>query len=205
MKNFSLGLISLFLLASSFIIYTGKETFKVKASESEVHWYATKVTGKHDGVVSLKSGEIVVEKGALTGGSFVVDMTSIKVLDLEEGSNMNNKLTNHLKSPDFFDVEKHGEASFKVTSAKKTGQQATSDKALEYEVTGDLTIKGISNPLTFKVYVKTEGSDATARGTLVFDRSKYDVKYGSETFFGNLGDKAIYNDVTLKIELKASK
>lgn len=198
----------IFFIASGFTAYGPgeKATYTVVAEQSEVHWYAKKVTGAHDGVVTLKRGNLDLEDGRLVGGNFVVDMTSIKVSDLEEGSSSNVKLTGHLKSADFFDVEDHQEAKLVMTKIEKTGKQAISDKAQEYKVQADLTIKGKTSPVEFLAYVKTEGDQVSARAKdVTFDRTKYDIRYGSETFFGNLGDKAIYDEVRLSVDLMAKK
>jgi polyisoprenoid-binding protein YceI len=200
-----LFLVGVLAVASAFTMFIGKESWKVSTTESQVEWFAKKVTGAHNGTVTLKSGNLEVSSGKLVGGQFTIDMTSIKVTDLEAGSKSNNSLVGHLKSADFFDVEKHTTAELKIKSATKTGKEATTDGAKEYTVKGDLTIKGITNAVEFTAYASIKGGKADARATIIFDRSKYDVKYGSETFFGSLGDKAIYNDVELKIKLKAGK
>jgi polyisoprenoid-binding protein YceI len=199
---FSVGILA---VASAFTVFVGKETFKVSVADSQVEWYAKKVTGAHNGVVTLKSGNLEVSSGKLVGGQFTIDMTTIKVTDLEEGSKSNKSLVGHLKSADFFDVEKHTTAELKIKSVAKTGKEATTDGAKEYTIKADLTIKGISNAVEFTAYASIKDGKADARATIIFDRSKYDVRYGSETFFGSLGDKAIYNDVEMKIKLKASK
>jgi polyisoprenoid-binding protein YceI len=125
----------------------------------------------------------------LTGGKFVADLTSITNTDLTD-KEYNGKLIGHLKSDDFFAVEKHPTATFVVT-------KATPKSAGVYEVTGDLTIKGITKPATFPVTVKTTATGAEATGTLVVDRSKYDIKYNSKSFFENLGDKMINDDFSV--------
>lgn len=208
MKTTNLVLAIIFLAASSFIVYNKgvKETYKISPSKSSIGWLAKKVTGQHNGTVGLKSGSLEVEDGKLTGGEFVMDMTSIKVLDLKEGTKNNEKLVGHLKSPDFFNVEKHTAATLKITDVKKTGKQASSDKAQEYKITADLTIKGHKNSIDFTAYVKVDGANISARtNKIIFDRSKFDVRYGSETFFGSLGNKAIYNDIEMKITLEGKK
>lgn len=203
MKRTNVIIATLLIIASSFT-FRALTTYTVVADQSELHWYAKKVTGKHDGTIGIKSGSLDLEKGKLVGGEFVIDMATIAVTDLSGGSKA--KLEGHLNSADFFDVENHKTAAFKMTKVKKTGKQATTDKAQEYEVTGDLTIKGKTESITFKTYVKTEGDKVMARANeIIFNRAKFDIKYGSETFFGSLGDKAIYDDVKMTIELIAKK
>ena len=207
MKKVSVILLAILVFASSFLMKGDfvKDTFTVSASESQVLWFAKKVTGAHNGSVTLKSGTLEFQKQTLVGGKFVIDMTSIKVLDLEADSKPNKSLTGHLKSPDFFDVEKHTTAELKINSAAKTGQKSMFGNGDEYKVKAVLTIKGISQDIEFFANASVKGKSAEAGATITFDRSKFDVRYGSETFFGSLGDKAIYNDVKMEIKLKASK
>jgi polyisoprenoid-binding protein YceI len=162
---------------------------EVKAGESTVTWKAYKVTGSHTGTVALKSGALLFEEGQLTGGEFEVDMTSLIATDLEGESRQ--KLEGHLKSDDFFSVETHPSSTLVFTSVKATGKNS-------YEVTGDLTIKGITKPITFDVSVY--GSKATA--TVKVDRAQYNVRYGSGSFFENLGDKTIYDEFDLVVDLE---
>lgn len=214
MQKTILFLATIFMIASGFVAFQNKEiaSYTVDASESEVHWYAYKVTGKHDGTLAIKSGSLEMKDGVLIGGSFVMDMTTIEVTDIPKEKSGNAKLVGHLVSPDFFDVENHPESTFKIKSAKKTGKQAKNDKALEYEITGDLSIKGKTEEITFLAFVKEEGGKVMARTykddkkkRVKFDRSKFDIRYGSKSFFNNLGNKAIYNDVELAITLVANK
>ncbi len=133
----------------------------------------------------------------LKGGSFVFDVKNLTVTDVKD-ADMNGKLTGHLKSADFFAVESHPEAKFVITSVAPKGAGA-------YDVTGKLTIKGITNDVTFPATVKSEGGKITADAKIVVDRTKYDIKFRSTNFFENLGDKAIHNDFTLDVSLVANK
>jgi polyisoprenoid-binding protein YceI len=160
----------------------------IKTSESTVTWKGYKVTGSHTGTIDLKEGSLEFEGEKLIGGEFVVDMASLISTDLE--GEYKGKLEGHLKSDDFFGVESNPTSKLVFTSVKATGKNS-------YEVTGDLTIKGKTNPVTFDVSVY--GSKATA--TLKVDRSQYDVKYGSGSFFDNLGDKTIYDEFDLVVDL----
>lgn len=166
-----------------------KETKTVNAEKSTVTWKAYKVTGSHTGTVDLNSGALMFEDGALVGGEFSVNMTTLTATDLEGDSRA--KLVGHLKSDDFFSVEKHNESTLVFTGIKATGKNS-------YEVTGDLTIKGITKPVTFDLSVY--GSKATA--TLKVDRAEYNVRYGSGSFFDNLGDKTIYDEFDLVVDLE---
>ena len=178
----------------------GKATnLKVNASKSDLTWNAKKVTGEHTGKIALKEGTITMNGAKLTGGSFVADLNSITCTDLTDKS-YNDKLIGHLKSDDFFSVAKHPTAKFVVT-------KATAKSAGQYDVTGDLTIKGITKPVTFPVTLKTTSAGAEATGKLVVDRSKFDIKYNSKSFFdvSTLGDKMIHDDFTIDVKLVAAK
>ena len=161
----------------------------VKADESTVTWKAYKVTGSHTGTIALKSGALEFDGDKLTGGEFVVDMTTINTTDLT--GDYKNKLDGHLNSDDFFSTASNPTSSLVFTNVEASGKNS-------YKVTGDLTIKGITKPVTFDVSIY--GSKATA--TLKVDRTNYDVKYGSGSFFDNLGDKTIYDEFDLVVDLQ---
>ncbi|WP_036155969.1 YceI family protein [Maribacter forsetii] len=165
------------------------EKKEVKVSESSVTWKGYKVTGSHEGTINLKSGHLEMKGKKLIGGEFVIDMTSISNNDLEAGKGK-EKLEGHLKSADFFGVESNPTSKLTFTSVK-----AMNDNS--YTVTGDLTIKGITKPVTLVVSM----FENKATATLKVDRTKYDIKYGSGSFFDNLGDKAIYDDFDLVVDL----
>jgi len=165
------------------------EKKEVNIEASKVTWKAYKVTGSHYGSIALKEGALMFDGDKLTGGEFVVDMTSISNDDQEAGKGK-EKLEGHLNSGDFFDTAAHVTSSLKFTGVKSSGKNS-------YEVTGNLTIKGITKPITFDVSVY--GSKATA--TLKVDRTNYDVKYGS-TLFGAAADKAIYDEFDLVVDLE---
>jgi polyisoprenoid-binding protein YceI len=134
----------------------------------------------------LKDGTVQVKGNQLVGGTLVVDMASLKNTDLTD-ADYNAKLVGHLKSEDFFGVEKNPTATFVITSIKPLKGDAASNNAT---IAGNLTIKGKTNPLSFPAKVGVKNGVAAATGTASIDRSKYDVKYGS-TFFGAAADKAI--------------
>lgn len=155
----------------------------VDLAKSEFKWTGKKVTGEHFGKVPLKSASLVEEKGVLKSGEFVIDLKNFTVEDIQ--GEWADKLSGHLKSGDFFDVEKYPTATLKIKSVKGT------------KVTADLTIKGKTNPVTFDF--KKDGK--TYQGKLVFDRTKFDMIYNSGNFFKDLGDKAIENDVTVDFKV----
>jgi polyisoprenoid-binding protein YceI len=179
-----------------------KEVLKLDPKASVLKWEGKKVTGAHNGRVWLKSGRVEFSGDAIVGGEFEADMASLKVDDLQGGAN--DKLTGHLKSADFFETDKHPTAKFKITRAgpAKAGTPPTGPT---HEVTGELTIKGITHPVVFPVRVVRKPGRAEATGRITVDRTLYDIKYGSGKFFQGLGDKLIYDEFTLDLELVATK
>lgn len=176
------------LVTFSFTTIEGEKK-EIKTENSTVTWKGYKVTGSHYGTVALQSGHLVFDEGKLTGGEFVVDMTTIVTDDLE--GEYKGKLEGHLKSDDFFGVEKHPTAKLVFTKVKSTGKNS-------YEVTGDLTVKGKSAPVTFEMSIY--GNKATAN--VKIDRTIYDIRYGSTAFFDDLKDKAIYDEFDLVTDLE---
>ena len=169
----------------------------IDTSTSKLNWVGKKVTGQHNGTVNLKSGEVDLDGSAVKGGQFVIDMTSIADTDLTDAKN-NAKLTGHLKSEDFFGVEKNPTATFKITSIKPVKGK----KDANVEVTGDLTVKGQTNPVTFPAMVEVKDGKASAKGNISVDRTKFNVRYGSGKFFDNLGDKMINDSFDIALDLK---
>jgi polyisoprenoid-binding protein YceI len=176
-------------LALSCTTLASAQAKKIDISKSNITWVGKKVTGSHEGNVKFKEGTLAFKGAKLTGGNFIVNMASLDVTDLKAGSGK-EKLEGHLKSEDFFGTEKFstGTLVFTKVSAKQNGL---------YAITADLTLKGVTKPITFDMNIK--GSKANA--ALVVDRTKYDIKYGSGSFFDDLGDKAIYDNFDLAVEL----
>lgn len=165
------------------------EKKEIKTDKSKVVWKGYKVTGSHEGTISIKSGSLTFSDDKLTGGEFVMDMTTINSTDME--GEYKGKLEGHLKADDFFGVEKYPTAALVFTKVEASGKNA-------YNVTGDLTIKGETHAITFVVSIY--GNKATA--SLKVDRTKYGIKYGSTSFFEGLKDKAIYDEFDLVSDLE---
>jgi polyisoprenoid-binding protein YceI len=183
-------------LAAVFSLTENPAPATVNKAESQIRWEASKVTGTHWGYVPIKNANLDVAGGKITGGSFDMDMVNLTVEDLKEEPSKGN-LTKHLKSDDFFSVEKFNTSSFKITEAK-------SSNGTDYTISGTLTIKGISQPISFPAKVTMAGGKMTATGQITFDRTKYDIKFRSGNFFENLGDRMIYDEVKLDVKLVAS-
>lgn len=191
MKNSIKNITTIVFVAFMTFSFTTVEEEKkeIKVENSKVVWKGYKVTGSHEGTIAIKSGHLNFNEDKLTGGAFVIDMSTITNTDLE--GEYKGKLEGHLKSDDFFGVEKYPTASLIFTKVKSTGKNS-------YKVIGDLTIKGISETVSFELSVY--GSKANA--SLKVDRSKFDVRYGSTSFFDGLKDKAIYDEFDIIADLE---
>lgn len=171
-------------------------SYAVDVNKSSVTWIGRKVTGEHAGGIKIANGKLITAGKNLKGGSFDLDMASITCTDLT-GEYM-DKLVGHLKADDFFGVEKYPVSKFEITSVKPLSKTSAN-------ITGNLTIKGITNSITFPASVVFKGNNLVAEAKKVMvDRTKFDIRYGSKSFF-NLGDKAINNDFELNIKLIAKK
>jgi polyisoprenoid-binding protein YceI len=191
MKNRVQTIIAALIIATVTFAFTTIEDGKkeIKTETSSVTWKGYKVTGSHKGSIALKEGQLTFKDDKLVGGEFVIDMSTIENTDME--GEYKAKLEGHLKSDDFFGVEKFPTASLVFKKVKSTGKNS-------YEVTADLTIKDKTNPVTFDISIY--GNKATAN--IKIDRTKFDVRYGSTSFFDNLQDKAIYDEFDLISDLE---
>jgi polyisoprenoid-binding protein YceI len=173
------------------------ETFVIDSKKSSIEWVAGKVGGSHKGTIQLASGSLIFDGQKLKAGEFTADMTSIMITDLK--GNSNKSLLNHLKGEDFFSVAKNPNSTFKITNVAAVG-------ADRVNISGNLTIKGITNPITFPASIKVQKNNlvAVAKGVKI-DRTKYDIKYRSKSFFGDIGDKAIDDEFELNLNLVAKK
>lgn len=170
----------------------------VDSKKSSVKWIAEKVTGSHDGTVKIKEGTINVDNNIITSANIVMDMTSITVDDIED-KETNAKLLGHLKSDDFFSVSTHNTSTFTLKNfTPKKGENGNN-----YEISGTLNIKGISNEISFPAKINISNNVVTAVADLTFDRTKWDIRYNSGSFFDGLGDYMIYDDVKISFTLVA--
>ena len=197
MKTSYLKITTVILLLCS--IWANAQTqFNADPATSTVHWKGFKPTGEHYGEVKVKSGFFTVKDQKIVEGEFQIDMNSISVLDIPSDEKSNPKLVRHLKSEDFFGVKKHPHSTWKLTSVASEG-----DKTL---FKGDLTIKGITHPVSFTATVDYKDEQIVVKSdSFKIDRSKWDIKYKSNSFFENMGDKFIYDDIELSVHVSATK
>ncbi|MGD9900362.1 MAG: YceI family protein [Calditrichaceae bacterium] len=181
---------------------TNAQEYVVVPAESSIEWFGKKVTGEHTGTINLKQGKMNLAKGIISGGEFEIDMASIVNLDLQDPE-YKNKLMNHLKSDDFFSVTTFPVSRFVITDAKEVDNKE--NPHTNYKIKGDLTIKGITHSIEFPASVHLKDGKLIANADVTVNRAKYNVRYGSGSFFEGLGDKLIYDDFILKLNLVASK
>lgn len=190
----SISIISSIVAFVALVAFTpvmdGTGFYRIDTVASSVEWSGSKITGKvHSGTVNLLSGGLQLTNGVINNGKFTIDMTSLAVTDLSGG--MKTKLEGHLKGDDFFGVEKFKTANINITGTNVAGN-----------VIAELTIKGITNPISFPVTIEAVDNDLTVTATIEVDRSQFDVRYGSDSFFDNLGDKTIDNIIKFNVTLK---
>lgn len=191
---FTAAILILGLSAFTNPMHNGDDTksVKVDTAASQIIWKGYKVTGEHAGTINVKDGSFEYKDGALTGGEFTIDMASIACTDLT--GEYAGKLVGHLKSPDFFGVEKYPTAKVVLTNVVANGVN-------RYKVTADLTIKETTKAVKFIVTTTEEKGQKVATTDIQIDRSEYDVRYGSGSFFDSLGDKTIYDEFDLSVRL----
>lgn len=180
----------LFLTFSGLFLLNAGAQDKLTAdtTKTKLLWLGEKVTGQHAGTIKLQSGWLNWKDNKIVSGEFNIDMTSLK--DSED----NKKLQGHLKSDDFFGVEKFPAAKLVITGSTPF------DKGTGI-VSGTLTIKGVTNPIEFKTAMQKKDDGIWFYSNIVLDRTKYNIRYGSGSFFDNLGDKTIYDEFNLKVNL----
>ena len=180
----------------SLVNLQAQEQYQIALKNSTVEWIGEKVTGSHTGTISLSNAHFIFEDNKLVGGAFEMDMKSIKCTDIESPEYA-AKLEGHLMDDDFFASEKHPTSTFKISNVLFDGTS--------YMITGDMIIRGISQEITFPAQFHSHGKLFHADATVLIDRTKHDVKYGSGSFFDDLGDRMIYDEFTLKIHLETTK
>jgi polyisoprenoid-binding protein YceI len=156
--------------------------------KSTLTWLGERITNQHTGTIKLSEGWINWQDNKIVSGEFVVNMSTIS----ESGSNA--KFEGHMKSDDFFGVEKFPTAKIVIKGSEPFDKGAA-------VVRGDLTIKGITNPVEFTAVTQKKEDGTRFYANIIFDRSKFDIRYGSGTFFDNLGDRTIFDEIKVKVNL----
>lgn len=175
------------------------DVYNLDSKQSKMEWTGEKIGGKHSGTIMLTAGTISNTHGKLAA-EFEADMTSITCTDLE--GEYKGKLEGHLKSDDFFGVAKFPKARIVSTSIVPVKD---AEGRFTHHVVANLTIKDKTNEISFDANIREEAGRMVCTGTVKVDRSKYDIRYGSKTFFENIGDKMIYDEFTLTFNVVALK
>jgi polyisoprenoid-binding protein YceI len=179
----------LFVLTGLFVVnVAAQDKLNADTSKTKLLWLGEKVTGQHNGTIKLQSGWLTWKDNKIVSGEFNIDMKSIK------DSENNGRLEGHLKSDDFFGVEKFPVAKLVITGS------TSFDKGTGV-VSGTLTLKDVTNPIEFKAATQKKDDGVWFYANIVIDRTRYNIKYGSGTFMDNLGDKTIYDEFKLKVSL----
>jgi polyisoprenoid-binding protein YceI len=171
------------------------QQFKISADESLINWIGRKVTGTHNGTIMIKEGSLSFDKGILSSGEFVIDMTSIDILDITDPA-LNAQFATHLHSDDFFNSHQYPVSTLKMTSAEPRGSGP-------YRMDALLTIKGITHPVSFDADIATSEEEVKATAKLTVDRTKFAIKYRSGNFFKDLGDNLIFNNFDVHVQVTA--
>ena len=190
MKNYSIvSIITTILICTTLSINAQEKSLNLESSS--IRWYGEEITGKqHYGDLKFSSGNIQINNKVVSSGNFIVNMNSLTVEDLSGGGK--KRLEGHLRSSAFFGVSDHPQSSLNISSIVDIdGDSQILD--------GELTIKGITHPINFSITLNSENN---ASAMLVFDRSKYDVRFRSGSFFDELGDKLILDDIKLEVALE---
>ena len=181
---------------------TNAPAYALQPQLSTLGWEGKAVTHGHNGTMNFSSGELLVKGNAVVGGTVNVDMKTMKATDIKDADSQ-GKFVGHMSSDDFFGVEKFPTATFKIVSvAPIKGAAATADNAT---ITGDMTIKGVTQRISFPAKVGVKDGVAAATGKVTIDRTKFGLKYGSKSFFESIGDKAIYDNFDLTFNVIAKK
>jgi len=191
------------------------QVFKIDTANSSVTWIGAKVTGRHNGIFKIQEGEVTLHNGQASGGKTILDMTGMRSADKTIDEANNKKLTRHLRSPDFFDVERHPTAIFELTSVTpyepNTEQEETpsafASKTRElriknptHRITGNLTIKGITKSVTFPAKITLEDSVLRAKANFNINRTDWNLIYGADK---SLGNQTIHPTVNIGLDIVA--
>ena len=170
-----------------------KGEYQIDKTKSVVRWIGRTPVKFHDGTIDIQEGNFSVDDNGILNGNIIIDMEAINCTDLSGGGK--KSLEEHLMNDDFFSVNK-----FKTSKINISSEMKPNNGLIDFK--GSLEIKNISNPISFKSSInKTPEGKYTASSKLTFDRSMYNVKYKSKSFFDDLGDKFINDDIEIELEI----
>jgi polyisoprenoid-binding protein YceI len=173
------------------------QKYSIDTKESVLTWEGSMVFGfddEHLGYVYISKGELMIEKDSLVGGTVEIDMNTIEFGDKES----KNTPVKHLKSPDYFDVEKFPISTISITKVVYSVRG-------NIKITGNLTLKGVTNPVTFPAKIEVIDEIVKANGKIVIDRTQWGIRYRSGKFYDNLADQAVSDDIEIRMQIVARK
>jgi polyisoprenoid-binding protein YceI len=176
--------------------------YKLQPQLSTLGWEGKAVTHGHVGTMNFSSGELLVKGSTIVGGTVIVDMKTLKATDIKDAE-QHGKFVGHMSSDDFFSAEKFPTSTFKIVSV--TPIKGAAKDADNATIAGDMTIKGVTQRISFPAKVGVKDGVAAATGKVTIDRTKFGLKYGSKSFFESIGDKAIYDNFDLTFNVIAKK
>lgn len=176
------------------------KVYKLQPQLSTLGWEGKAVTHGHEGTMQFTGGELTGNGNQLTGGTVVVNMKTMKATDIKDADSQ-AKFVGHMAGDDFFAAEKYPTATFKIVSV--TPIKGAAADANNATIAGDMTIRDVTQRVSFPAKVGVKNGVAAASGTLTIDRTKFGLKYGSKTFFDSIGDKAINDEFTLSFNVIA--
>lgn len=198
MKKILLSLLLSVVTVFAFAMKPHIENVRVDVESSTIKWVGSKVTSSHEGNINIGKGVISINHGTLVGGQISIDMNSISCSDITS-EEKNKYFVDHLKDEDFFNTEVFPLAVIKITKAVK-GKEGN-----DYKIIADLTIKGLTHPIAFQADVDIDGLNFSAKANIEIDRTKWGIKYGSGSFFEDLGDKMILDEIEFQVVLESVK
>ncbi len=176
--------------------------YSLSVEKSTLHWKGTKPGGGHYGVVEMVQGDVVTDGKTITGGSFTIHMNTIECHDLDNEA-MNARLVSHLKSEDFFHVEKYPEALFRITDVRPADHSKDGKADITHTIDGELTIKGITRAISFPARISPSGNTLFATTQdIVLDRTQWNVNHMSKKVFSNLADRFIDDEMIISLDLR---
>lgn len=177
-------------------------TYVVDTATSWVKFTGHGVGKNHPGYFKLNYGATAVNKDSVSGGSFVINIKSMRME--EKGEHITGKLTPHLLSGDFFDAEKFGTATFEITNVVPYKLEKDGDKSLvegaNFTISGNLTLKDVTKNISFPAHINLDGNKLKGKGNFDIDRRQWNMNYGNDK---TLGDKFISETVNIEFYLEA--
>ena len=198
MKKIFLSLVLSVVTLFAFATKPHTDNIRVNTENSTVKWTGSKISESHEGTINIVKGVLNIEHGTLVGGEIAIDMNTIKNTDIESPK-YKEMLEGHLKADDFFNVEAFPLAIIRITNVQKAKEGNM------YKIVADLTIKGITLPISFEAEVNVNGLNYLATAKIKIDRTKWGIKYNSGNFFKDLGDKLILDEIEFDIFLLSVK